>query len=272
MSRNFNLEDFDRDLNPDTYPLNHTVTYHASMMRNAKTATSFICPQCGTMTSSKFDAYYGFNTNPIPPEKWKATLGEARIQLLDDNAASEPGSIIVVSHCQTCEKSSIWLETKASELLVYPHTSRIAPAPDTDMPDDAKAVYLEAASIVELSPRAAVGLLRLAAQIIVDSVIDGKGSFNDKIGKLAGKLGSDDLITQGLDVMRVYGNDNVHPKQTTEIKLTDNAEDAKILFLILNYIVSTLITPSKGIARLHDAMSDNQKASIEHRDAKNSVK
>lgn len=271
MSRNFNPEDFDHNLNPDSHPMNGTITFHTANMRDGKKATSFICPQCGTKTSSTFDAYRGFDTSPISQDKWKMADVEARQRLLDEHALSAPGSIIIVSHCQTCEKSSIWIETISEETLAYPHISSIAPTPNTDMPIAAKEIYQEAASIVELSPRAAVGLLRLASQIIVDEVIDGKGSLNDKIGKLGAKLGSDDLITQGLDVMRVYGNDNVHPTQTTQIKLTDTAEDAKILFVILNYIVTALITPSLGIARLHDALSDTQKASITRRDAKNST-
>jgi hypothetical protein len=64
-----------------------------------------------------------------------------------------------ISTCTHCQNLTIWLETK----MLYPMLS-IAPPASPDLPEDIRGDYEEARAIVELSPRGAAALLRLAIQ------------------------------------------------------------------------------------------------------------
>jgi hypothetical protein len=89
--------------------------------------------------------------------------------------------------------------------------------------------------------------------------------LNTDIGKLVGK-GLDPIIQQALDVVRVIGNNAVHPGK---IDLNDNPETASKLFGLVNIIVTTMITARIQIGEMFDDLSDSAKAAIEKRDSKN---
>ena len=72
-------------------------------------------------------------------------------------------------------------------------------------------------------------------------------------------------IQQALDVVRVVGNNAVHPGQ---IDLTDNPEWAPRLFSLLNMITDYQLTQPKQIETLFDDLPKRAKDSIEKRDRK----
>lgn len=77
--------------------------------------------------------------------------------------------------------------------------------------------------------------------------------------------GLDTRIKKALDVVRVVGNDAVHPGQ---IHLDDDKAVAANLFGLVNLIVETQITQTKHIDQLFDVVvPDSVKAQIEKRDA-----
>src|SRR5665647_176830 len=110
-----------------------------------------------------------------------------------------------LSRCSHCKQYAFWIKDK----MVYPVVS-LAPLPSNDMPEDVKADYMEAASIVEMSPRASSALLRLALEKLMIHLGVNGDDINSKIGSLV-KKGILTEIQQSLDFVRVIGNESVHP-------------------------------------------------------------
>lgn len=80
------------------------------------------------------------------------------------------------------------------------------------MPPDVLAVYEEARDVSGISKKSAGALLRLALQMLVDDLEQGSAPINTKIGELV-KRGLDPQVQQAMDVVRVVGNNAVHPGQ-----------------------------------------------------------
>lgn len=164
-----------------------------------------------------------------------------------------------VSKCYSCDELSLW---RADE-LIYP-TSHVSVVPNEGMPDDVKADFLEANEIIDKSPRGAAALLRLCVQkLMVHLGEDGK-NINADIASLVSK-GLDTRIKKALDVVRVVGNNAVHPGQ---IDLKDDKTTATKLFGLVNVIVESQITQVKHIEQMYDTVvPETAKAAIEKRDA-----
>ena len=130
------------------------------------------------------------------------------------------------------------------------------------MPTDAKEDYLEARSIVALSPRAACALLRLALQRLMPALGEKSGDLNTDIGSLVQK-GLDPDVQKALDVLRVIGNNAVHPG---EIDLSDDADTAAALFGVLNFIVEQRIERPQKLQTLYEMLPTGAREQIERRD------
>ena len=106
---------------------------------------------------------------------------------------------------------------------------------------------MEAATILVDSPKGSTALLRLALQKLLKQI----GGTGKNINKDIKDLVADNLSSQmqkALDLLRVVGNNAVHPGQ---IDLDDNIEIARKLFDILNYIAYELITKPKELEVLY---------------------
>lgn len=161
-----------------------------------------------------------------------------------------------LSECQRCKTKSVWVEDK----LVYPLQST-APFPNEDMPGDVKEDFMEARNIVELSPRAAA-LLRLATQRLVILLGgDSKSNINDNIQFLVDNKGLPIRIQRALDVLRVVGNEAVHPG-TIDV---DDKEIVISLFNWVNDIVTTMITNEKLINEHYQGLPPDKLKGIEDR-------
>ena len=183
---------------------------------------------------------------------------EFKDELVIDQSVSDKLKEIQISICNHCKEFIIWL----SEEIIYPVQS-MAPPVNSDLPDEIKAVYEEAATIANLSPRAACALLRYGLELLLESV--GKtGSLNTNIGKLV-EGGLTQQIQQALDIVRVTGNHAVHPK---EIDFNDTT-DVHSLFKLINVIADTLITQPKQIEEIYDNLPEKDKKAIEKRDDNN---
>lgn len=97
--------------------------------------------------------------------------------------------------------------------------------------------------MLELSPRSSAALLRLCIQKLMIELKQKGRDLNEDIGALVSQ-GLDARVQKALDVLRVIGNNAVHPGQ---IDLKDDKETAISLFQLLNAIVERCITVNKKI-------------------------
>ena len=161
-----------------------------------------------------------------------------------------------LAECSRCGTASLWLAYE----LIWPAQS-IAPAPNADLPEDAMRDYMEAASIMELSPRAAAALLRLALQRLCQT-LSNEENLNDAIAKLV-ETGLDPLIQRALDTVRVIGNHAVHPGQ---MALQDDRETVQLLFSLVNVIVEQTISRRLAIETIYAKLPEKDRKAISKRD------
>ncbi len=172
--------------------------------------------------------------------------------------------------CNHCGDHTIWQQNYDPYMgdniykMIYPISGPV-PLPNDDLPEDIKKDYLEASTIVDLSPRGAVALLRLGVQKLCKHLGERGENINGDIKSLVTK-GLNPMIQRALDVVRVTGNNAVHPGT---IDLRDDKETALKMFSILNLITDAMITQPKMIDQIYDEkLTDGDKAAIERRDNK----
>jgi len=177
-----------------------------------------------------------------------------------DNLHNEDGYNVENFMCAKCERCGVASVWKGHE-MIYPYSTSI-PSPNEDLDKEIKKIYLEATSIFQKSPRASAALLRLSIQKLCVQL----GKKGENINQDIGELVSDGLppkIQQALDIVRVIGNNAVHPG---EINLDDNQHTARRIFDLINLISYTMITQPKEIDSIYDSLPDTSKKAIELRD------
>ena len=162
-----------------------------------------------------------------------------------------------IAYCTKCGLFSIWHDSR----MIFPDSIEVPP-PNPDLDDDVKKDYNEAASILSKSPRGSAALLRLVIQKLCKQLGEPGNTLNDDIGNLV-KKGLPDKIQQALDVVRVIGNEAVHPGQ---IDLRDNNEIASTMFELVNFIAEKTITEPKKIAKLYNSLPNDKLEGIKKRD------
>ena len=164
-----------------------------------------------------------------------------------------------VNFCYTCKKPSIWLHDR----LIYPQALN-APLPNGDLSADVLRDYEEARQILDLSPRGASALLRLAIEkICIELGAEGE-DINSQIASLVGK-GLSDPVQKALDAVRVVGNEAVHPGV---LDLKDDRDTATHLFHLVNIIADELISRNKKIQGVYDMIPEGKREAIEKRNEK----
>jgi hypothetical protein len=159
--------------------------------------------------------------------------------------------------CAHCREYTLW----HLEKMILPSTGG-AMMPNNDLPEDVKFDYEEARTILNKSPRGATALLRLAIQKLCIHLGEKGKNINEDIGNL-GKNGLPLKVQQSLDIVRVVGNNAVHPGQ---IDLIDDIDTASKLFVLLNIIADVMITQPSEVDKLFNSLPANQLAGIKQRD------
>jgi hypothetical protein len=146
--------------------------------------------------------------------------------------------------------------------MIIPSTGS-APLPNPDLPEPLKTDYNEARSICGPSPRGAAALLRLVVQKLCKYLGQSGVDLNADIANLVSK-GLSPKIQKALDVVRVIGNEAVHPGQ---IDLNDNPAIASQLFALVNLIVEAMITQPRAVDKIYDSLPESKRKAIDVRDS-----
>jgi len=176
---------------------------------------------------------------------------------IDNNALINHISNAYISECFNCRELCFWVHNR----LIWPQNGE-APPPNPDLPDDIRADYLEASGILDLSPRGAAALLRLAVQKLCKALGENGDNINDDIRSLVRK-GLDSRVQKALDIVRVIGNNAVHPGQ---MDLSDDRRTAETLFSLVNLIADIMISEPKRIDDMYEQLPEGARAGIERRD------
>ncbi|SCL22920.1 protein of unknown function [Micromonospora rhizosphaerae] len=167
--------------------------------------------------------------------------------------------------CQRCHGPAMWVraEDGGSWLLAFPQRALGLP-PHSDMPPTVTAIYEEARAVAQRSPRSGAGLLRLALQMLIDDLEPGAGTLDVKIGKLVGS-GLDPRVQKAMDIVRVVGNNAVHPGQ---ISLDDDPNLLPSLFRLINMVVEEMISRPKHLDQLFELLPEQAREGIERRNSR----
>jgi hypothetical protein len=228
-----------------------------------------VCPHCGTLAHQRWFSGWAHSDQDDPPEPaipseaerkkspgvWTSdldTIREAARFLADAQSerSRDPRVVVEAPHdlkaslarcvffsvCYACRSVGVWID----ETLVFP-TAKVGAAPIEHLSADVRRDFEEARSILDLSPRGAAALLRLAVEkLCIELQAEGK-TLDDKIGDLV-KRGLDGTIARNLDIVRVIGNESVHPGQ---MDMRDDRDTALALLDLVNLIADELIGRKK---------------------------
>lgn len=197
---------------------------------------SFTCFYCGVLSQMDWSPLAVFGTSKI---------------LLD------------IAQCQHCYEISYWFDHghgENSKKLIHPVSSAV-PMPHADMPESARADYLEAREVMPYSTKAAAALLRLTLQKLC--IYLGK---NKNINKAIGELVQDGLpveVQMALDAVRIIGNESVHPGEIQDNELEEGVSKA---FEMMNFIVQDRITKYNQARDLYDMLPVSKREAVADRD------
>ncbi len=181
--------------------------------------------------------------------------------LLDREKSSKYASYSVrnlhLSECYNCKKIAVWV----ADRLLFP-VAKSGVLPNPDLPAAIKLDFEEAREIVEASPRGAAALLRLTVQKLCAHLGERGKKIDDDIASLV-KKGLNPLVQQALDIVRVIGNEAVHPGV---LDLKDDRETAQRLFDLVNAIADQMITHPKAVSDLYGKLPQGKRKAIEMRD------
>lgn len=170
------------------------------------------------------------------------------------------------AQCAHCDRWTLWafkVDTLGGThgTLVNP-LKLTSPFPHKDLPKSCQSEYQEARQVFHFSPRAAAALLRLCIQKLCKELGEKGQNINTDIAALV-KKGLDSRIQKALDVVRVTGNNAIHPGV---MNLEDDTHKVNELFTMLNRIVEDMITKPKEIDQLYEQIPNTAKDQIKNRD------
>lgn len=205
---------------------------------------SFICPKCNVLSLFTWD------TQIILLDE------ETNSYVFDYGQATEER--VHICTCTNCKSILLWLNDE----MIYP-TISLAPSPNKEMPENVKEIYEEARKVYPYSKKSSSALLRLALQLLCKELGKSGDNINNDIKSLV-KDGLSPIIQKSLDIIRVTGNESVHPGV---IDFTDEDNDiAFSLFSIMNLIVEKMIVEPKQIKEIYNQLPEDKRNAIEKRD------
>lgn len=249
--------------------------------------TSFDCPHCGSFTSQQWyelraESYDDEDARvPFVPTKEEELFHSSRNDIteiskrellewvklmLKEKPFLEPKDSTLynfpsvqncfISKCFNCKEMSVWVHDK----IVYPNI-RINVRPNTDLSAVIQKLFNEARDIVDISPRGSAAILRLCVQHLCKDLGESGKNIDKDISSLVSK-GLNPMVQKSLDIVRVIGNEAVHPG---EIDLDDNREVSIHLFGLINLICDQMITHPKQVNEMYNGLPGGKLEGIEKR-------
>ncbi len=140
--------------------------------------------------------------------------------------------------------------------------------PNIDLDQDIQDDYMEAAKVLDDSPRSAAAILRLALQKICKQLGEKGENINHDISELVKKW-LNPTIQKSLDGLRITGNHAVHPG---ELDLTEDKDRVLKMFELINFIAEKMITEPKEIEGFYTELPESDREAVKKRDSSNLVK
>lgn len=209
----------------------------------------FTCPYCDVTAVQN---WYGNNT-AISAKEWKEEeTDELHLHFSGPVISDEIISEWLYSKCESCNQVSVWFKDE----MMHPF-SCVVGEPNQDMPDNVRRRYVEASKVVELSPVSAAALLRLALQLLLKEVLQGEstGNIYEDIQILKNRPIDSSLI-KAFDIIRISGNESVHPGT---LDLTEKKDDALYLFDLLNMICDQFFTQPRKMQEMYEKMPESKR-------------
>lgn len=232
-------------------------------------ASAFNCPHCGVYANQTWLGCLETRVTicdpkpiAIPPGSRLTTANKSAstktVNYLGSSGLHIPD--LIISKCGHCAKPLIWYNQK----ILFPDSTQL-PLANISTPVNIKTTYDEAASIFAKSPRAAIALLRLALQELLTH-LGGKGdNINDDIAKLYKENVLNENVKDCCDIIRVSGNNAVHPGV---IYLNEDLALAIGAFELFNIIVEECIAVPARRQELLGKFPQHTKDAIQKRDSK----
>lgn len=210
-------------------------------------APSFNCPHCRAFAAMAWNVLWRHTDDWEQLSFWVAECGACKD----------------FSFWEVKDNPDDWMEVNPRKLgdMVYPNVVA-APARHPDLPEACWEDYEEARQIAGLSPRGAAALLRLVVQKLCKELGKSGKNINEDIASLV-KDGLPVRVKEALDIVRVSGNNAVHPGTLTR---DDHAAQVNSLFMLVNIVVDQMITQPKHIAAMHAALPPSALEAIKRRD------
>lgn len=166
---------------------------------------------------------------------------------------------VYLSKCYHCKKIAVWVHSN----LIFP-AEKVGEMPNQDLPSEIIRDFEEARSILGRSPRGAAALLRLCVQKLCVHLGESGKNIDDDIASLVAK-GLNPLVQKSLDIVRVVGNEAVHPGV---LDLNDDRDTASQLLNLVNSIADQMISHPKHVEALYEKLPAGKRKAIEKRNEK----
>lgn len=219
-------------------------------------ADSFTCPFCDNTSPQK----WYLPDHMIGADYYDSSIGEyipVSHQSLFDAFKGRKYKAWAFAQCAHCKGLTVWKAGK----MIDPEPA-VGVLPNDEMPEKVLEIYREASSVFPKSPRASAALLRLALQILLETVLgdDAKKRIVDNIGILQDKKSCSVQLIKAMDIIRHEGNESVHPG---EINLNDNEDEARYLFVLLNMICEEFFSAPKRLEESYSLIPEGKRVGID---------